>query len=234
MPASQKVLIVTDDADTISLVAEAIRESDELTSAVTEEQAMERLETKRPDIVLIDTGRPAFDGFEVCRRIRQAGRTPIIMLTPHRREEDIRRALALGADDYVTKPVTARLLGARMRTRLVPTPEPDLRNQPVREVRTTGGLFLDPESRAVTTDSHRVHLTPLEFKILYMLAVNEGRVIPYSRLVGYAWGDDGGDARLLRTHIAHIRLKLGTVDDQPGEIRTVPGVGYMLTRAKRT
>jgi DNA-binding response OmpR family regulator len=76
-----------------------------------------------------------------------------------------------------------------------------------------------------------VQLTPLEFRLLYMLAMNEGRVIPYDRLVEYAWGYDGGDSSLLKTHMSHIRSKLGIGGTGPGSIRAIPGVGYSLNRS---
>jgi DNA-binding response OmpR family regulator len=93
------------------------------------------------------------------------------------------------------------------------------------------GLVLDLQSYEATKDGQRVQLTPLEFRILYILAMNQGRVIPYSRLVEHAWGYDGGDASLLKTHICHIRKKLGWRADQPGGIRSVTGVGYSLGRS---
>jgi len=90
---------------------------------------------------------------------------------------------------------------------------------------------LDLQSHEARKSGSVVQLTPLEFRLLYMLAMNEGRVIPYDRLVEYAWGYDGGDSSLLKTHMSHIRSKLGIGATGPGAIRAIPGVGYSLGRS---
>jgi DNA-binding response OmpR family regulator len=102
--------------------------------------------------------------------------------------------------------------------------------QPVREVK-VGDVLLDLQSYSVKAGDRQIQLTPLEFRILYLLGVNEGRVIPYSRLVEYAWGYEGGDSSLLKTHICHIRQKLSLSAGKNGGIRAVPGVGYSLAIA---
>lgn len=91
-------------------------------------------------------------------------------------------------------------------------------------------MVLDLQSHEASKNGTVVQLTPLEFRLLYMLAMNEGRVIPYDRLVEYAWGYDGGDSSLLKTHMVHIRSKLGISVPGPGSIRAIPGVGYSLSR----
>jgi len=93
-----------------------------------------------------------------------------------------------------------------------------------------GNLVIDLQSHQVQKNGTVVQLTPLEFRILYILAVNEGRVIPYSRLVEYAWGYDGGDASLLKTHISHIRTKLELESEADIAIKAIAGVGYSLSR----
>ena len=227
-----KVLIVEDDVDLLDLTTYALRrEGYEVVAAVDGRQGLARWEAERPDLVLLDGNLPGLNGFEVCRRIRQAGATPIVMLTARDQEEDIVRGLHLGADDYVTKPFSAKQLGARMKA-VLRRSEADTYTQATREVR-AGDLVLDLQSHEATKAGRAVQLTPLEFKLLYMLALNEGRVIPYSRLVEYAWGFDGGDANLLKTHISHIRDKLGRIADQPGAIRAVGGVGYSMARAEQ-
>jgi DNA-binding response OmpR family regulator len=107
----------------------------------------------------------------------------------------------------------------------------DRYDQPAREVK-CGDLVLDLDSQQVTKAGRSVRLTPLEFRILFLLAMNAGRIIPYPRLVEYAWGYDGGASSQLKTHICHIREKLGLGPGQPGEIRAVTGVGYSLQGAK--
>ena len=227
-----KVLIVEDDVDLLDLTTYALRrEGYEVVAAVDGQQGLARWEAERPDLVLLDGNLPGLNGFEVCRRIRQAGATPIIMLTARDQEEDIVRGLQLGADDYVTKPFSAKQLGARMKA-VLRRSQADPYTQAASVVR-AGDLVLDLQSHEATKGGRAVQLTPLEFKLLYMLALNEGRVIPYSRLVEYAWGFDGGDANLLKTHLSHVRDKLGVGRDAPGGIKAVVGVGYSLVRADR-
>ena len=106
----------------------------------------------------------------------------------------------------------------------------DRYRQPAGELR-VGDLVLDLESHEATKAGKPVHLTPLEFRILYILAMNEGRVIPHERLVDYAWGYEGGRSSLLKAHISHLRNKVSLAPGRNGGIRSVSGVGYSLMRA---
>ncbi len=197
-----KALVVDDDVDLLDLVTYALRrEGFTVTPAIDGAQALHHWQAENPDSILLDANLPKRNGFEVCRRIRHESHTPIIMLTARDDEEDVVRGLQLGADDYVTKPFSAKQLIARMKAVL-------------RRVQT------DPYTQA--------NLSPLEFRILFMLAMNANRVIPYSRLVEYAWGYDSGDANLLKTHVCHIREKLTLPMTGKNGIRAVPGVGYKL------
>ncbi len=225
-----KVLVVDDDADLLDLMTYALRrEGFTVTTAIDGQQALQRWEDERPDIVLLDGNLPKLDGFEVCRRIRHGAKTPIIMLTARDEEEDVLRGLQVGADDYVTKPFSAKLLTARMKT-VLRRCQADPYRQAMSQVR-VGDLVLDLQSHEVTKAGEAVQLTPLEFRILYLLAMNEGRVVPYSRLVEYAWGYyDEGNSSLLKTHLSHIRRKLGLPATGPGSVKAILGVGYSLAR----
>lgn len=225
-----KVLLVDDDVDLLDLMSYALRrEGYTILTAADGQQALRRYEAEQPDIILLDANLPKLNGFEVCRRIRHASETPIIMLTSRDEEEDVLRGLQLGADDYVTKPFSPKQLVARMRT-LLRRCRLDNYDQPVRELR-CGDYVLELESQQVTNAGQAVQLTPLEFRIFFLLAMNENRIIPYSRLVEYAWGYDGGDSSQLKTHICHIRQKLGMQSGKKARIRAVVGVGYSLDRA---
>jgi DNA-binding response OmpR family regulator len=225
-----KVLIVDDDADLLDLTAYALRRDGFTVIQATDgEQAMQKWEREEPDLVLLDANMPKMNGFEVCRQIRQASTTPVIMLTARDDEADILQGLELGADDYVTKPFSAKQLIARIKA-VIRRCQGDPYRQPVSEL-TAGDLVLDLQSHEARKSGSMVQLTPLEFRLLYMLAMNEGRVIPYDRLVEYAWGYDGGDSSLLKTHMSHIRSKLGLTGTGPGSIRAIPGVGYSLSRS---
>jgi len=222
-----KVLLAEDDSDLLDLLTYALRrEGYTVLSAMDGSQALKRWEAEPPDIVLLDANLPKTDGYEVCRRIRHDGKVPVIMLTARDEEEDVLRGFRLGADDYITKPFSARQLIARM-TAVLRRSQADPYRQPTREVR-IGDVLLDLQSYSVKAQDREIQLTPLEFRILYLLGVNEGRVIPYSRLVEYAWGYEGGDSSLLKTHICHIRQKLNLSAGKNGGIRAVPGVGYSL------
>ena len=224
-----KVLYADDDADLLDVTAYALRrEGFEVLAASDGQRALARWEAERPDLVLLDVTMPGLNGFEVCRRIRLASDTPIIMLTARGEEEAVVRGLALGADDYVTKPFSAKQLVARMKAALRRS-RAHAYDRPVREVR-VGDLALDVESHEATKGGESVQLTQIEFRLLHLLAMNEGRVIPYARLVEHAWGYDGGDATLLKTHIYHIRRKLKLPPKGPGGIRAVSGVGYSFAR----
>jgi DNA-binding response OmpR family regulator len=226
-----KVLVVDDDAYLRELLDYALRrEGYTILTAADGAQALRIYEADQPAIVLLDVNLPKLNGFEVCRRLRQAGETPIILLTARDEEEDILRGLQLGADDYVTKPFSPKQLVARMRA-VLRRCQADRYDQPAREV-VCGDLVLELDSQQVTKAGRAVQLTPLEFRIFFLLAMNAGRVIPYGRLVEYAWGYDGGEASQLKTHICHIRQKLGIEPGQPGGIRAVTGVGYCLEGAK--
>jgi DNA-binding response OmpR family regulator len=225
-----RILIVDNDLDLLDLIGYVLRRVGyEVVTAMDGLQALERFELDRPDLILLDANLPKLDGFEVCRRIRLDTETPVIMLTARDDEEDVVRGLSIGADDYVTKPFSARQLTARIAT-VLRRARPDAYHQQTREVR-AGQLALDLQSHEVTKNGAVVHLTPLEFRILHLLALNEGRVIPHARLVEYAWGYEGGDASLLKSHICHLRSKLDLTPGGSGSIRSVPGVGYSLAKS---
>jgi DNA-binding response OmpR family regulator len=233
-----KILVADDDADLLDVTTYALRrEGYNIVTATDGQQAVEKCAIERPDLILLDVGMPRMNGFDVCRRIRETAPTPIIMLTARNDDENVVQGFLTGADDYVTKPFSHRQLAARIRAvlnrtagGLVPEPEGDL---------VIGNLRLDRRSHEVTIGGEKVvRLTPLEFRVLYMLAINEGRVVSSTRLVEYAWGYDGGEASLVKTHVSHVRQKLGIDKDQAAKsqpagvrIRTVPWVGYSLTLA---
>ena len=226
-----RALIVDGDPDLLDIMTYALRrEGYEVVAAATGPQALERLRDDRPDIVVLDLKLPRLDGFEVCRRIRADSDVPIIMVSSSPEERDVLRALALGADDYVTKPFSLKQLAARMAT-VLRRCRRGSSDRPARIVK-AGDLELSLESYEVTRGGAPVQLTPLEFRILYLLALNEGHVITYARLVDYAWGYEGGDASLLKTHICHIRQKLGLPPDGPGAIRSLATVGYSLVKPR--
>lgn len=224
-----KVLLVDDDTDLLDVTAYAMRrEGFNVIVATDGEQAVRRFQQDHPDVVVLDVNMPWLSGLEVCQKIRQSRSTPVILLTAVNQEEQILQGFQAGADDYVTKPFSPRQLAMRIRAvwrRNAARDEPE----PVRELR-LGELILDAESHDVRFQNRPIQLTPIEFRLLYILAANDGRVVSNNRLVDYVWGYDGGDTALLKTHVSHIRRKLDLPNEHLGEIRAIPRVGYRLTR----
>jgi DNA-binding response OmpR family regulator len=226
-----RALIVDGDQDLLDIMTYALRrEGYEILAAAAGLQALERLRGDQPDIVVLDLKLPGLDGFEVCRRIRLDSGVPVIAISEGRDESDILRVLHLGADDFLAKPFSLKVLAARMET-VLRRCRRDAYARAARTVR-AGDLELSRETYEATRCGESVQLTPLEFRILYLLVMNEGQVIPYSRLVDYVWGFEGGDASLLKTHVCHIRQKLGLPLDGPGSIRSLATVGYSLVKQR--
>ncbi len=225
-----KILLVEDDPDLLDLTAYVLRrERFVVAEAADGAQALRRWKADRPDIIVLDLGLPSLDGFEVLRRIREDGETPVLVVTGRRDAQDIVRAFNLGTDDFIPKPFEYRELIARIRailrrSKLVPTQDAEPRLE-------LNGLSLDPQTYEVTWKEACVRLTPTEFRILYLLTTNPGRVVPASRMYTYVWGSQGGDANALRSHISHLRRKLEACGDSPGTIASVPAVGYIFKRA---
>ena len=224
-----KVLLVDDDMDLLDVTGYALRrEGFNVIMATNGTQALRRWETDQPDVVVLDVNLPKLSGFEVLRKIAEGEATPVIMLTALGDDDNVVKGFRLGADDYVTKPFSPRQLAMRIRAvakrGAQATTAAAAREIPV------GNMVLDVEGHEVRVGERHVRLTPLEFRIFYLLASNVGRVVSSSRLVEYAWGYDGADAGLLKTHVCHIRMKLKLPRGQVGDILAVPGVGYRLTQ----
>jgi DNA-binding response OmpR family regulator len=184
----------------------------------------------RPDLVVLDLMLPGLDGIEVCKRIQRDHAVPVLMLTARDGETDLLVGLAVGADDYMTKPFSMRELIARVhallrraeRAAAAPT-------QPVVRI---GAVELDATTRRVRVEGEIVHLTPIEFDLVHYLAARPGRVSTREELLAQVWGYDvPSGARTVDSHIRTIRRKLGS-----SIVRTVHGVGYAIeeTRAECT
>jgi DNA-binding response OmpR family regulator len=223
-----KILLVEDEPDILDLTAYVLRrERFVVIEASDGEQALRRWKTDRPDLVVLDLGLPRLDGFEVLRRIRDDGETPVLVLTARRENPTILRTFNLGSDDFMPKPFEYRELTARIRAILRRSKTAVGRDgaEPRVEV---DGLTLDPEAYEVGWRDSYVRLTPTEFRILYLLVTNAGHVVSANRLYTYVWGSDGGDANALRSHMSHLRGKLTVNGEAPGTIASVPGVGYVF------
>jgi DNA-binding response OmpR family regulator len=194
----------------------------------TGEQGLDRLSSAPADVVVLDLMLPGMDGFEVCRRIRATGDLPIIMLTARNDDMDVVAGLEAGADDYVVKPVRARVLEARIRALLRRTsaqPQRIGREQP--ELERHGALTIDRAALVVSEGGVPVSLAPTELRLLLELAGTPGRVLSRQHLLNAVW-EHGyhGDSRLVDACVQRLRSKIEQNPAAPVYIQTVRGFGY--------
>lgn len=220
MDVGAAILIIEDEPDIASAVADRLRSHGfEATIANDGLRGVELCAELEPDLVILDLTLPGLDGLEVCRRIQANRRVPVLMLTARQEETDVIVGLAVGADDYLTKPFSPRELVARVQAilRRVAHREPN-------PVFIVGGARVDPSTRQVMRGEEAIHLTATEFDLLVALAAADGAVRSRVQLLFDVWGyRDGSGARTVDSHIRALRRKLG--DDV---VRTVHGVGYAL------
>jgi len=220
--ARPSVLVVDDEQQILRALRVILRDAGfEAIPASTAEEALDLAAVRHPDAAIIDLLLPDFDGVELSRRLREWTDMPLIVLSAVGEEDAKVRALAAGADDYVTKPFGPRELIARLEAnlrRIAPEPE--------EAVIRVDGLEVDLARRTVTVDSDEVHLTPTEFDLLRLLVRNRGRLMTHRDLLVSVWGPGyGEDTQVLRAHIANLRRKIEPADGRR-YIRTDPGVGY--------
>ena len=194
----------------------------------TGEQGLERLRTTSADVVVLDLMLPGMDGFEVCRRIRQLGDLPIIMLTARNDDMDVVAGLEAGADDYVVKPVQARVLEARIRAVLRRTGGESRRPGGERAgLEQHGALTIDRAALVVSKDGAPVSLAPTELRLLLELSHTPGQVLSRQQLLEAVW-EHGylGDSRLVDACVQRVRAKIEADSSAPVFIQTVRGFGY--------
>jgi two-component system KDP operon response regulator KdpE len=216
------VLVCDDEPQILRALRVILREAGfDAVPAETGEEALDLAAVRRPAAAVIDLVLPDIDGIEVCRRLREWSDLPIIVLSAVGDEDAKVRALAAGADDYVTKPFGPRELVARLEA-VLRRVAPD-RDDAVIQV---DGLELDLAARVVRRDGQEVHLTPTEFDLLRVLIRNRGRLMTHRELLRAVWGAGyGEDTQVLRAHVANLRRKIEPADG-PRYIRTDPRVGY--------
>jgi two-component system alkaline phosphatase synthesis response regulator PhoP len=221
--ASQTVLVVDDEHNIIELARLYLeQEGFTVEEAGDGLEALDKIRTVRPAVVVLDLMLPEIDGWEVCRRARAQSEVPIIMLTARSDDVDKIVGLELGADDYLTKPFNPRELVARVKAILR---RYERSVQPGRIIH-LGELTIDPASREVTLAGLPVRLRAKEFDLLHTLAQHRGQVLSREQLLDLVWGYDYyGETRTVDVHVAHLRKKLSGSDV---EIETVRGVGYKL------
>jgi two-component system KDP operon response regulator KdpE len=217
-----KVLVCDDESQILRALRVILRDAGyEALPADTGEEALDVAAVKNPQAAIVDLVLPDIDGVEVCRRLREWSGMPIIVLSAVGEEDAKVRALAAGADDYVTKPFGPRELIARLEAVL-------RRAAPDRDdgIVTAGELEVDLAARVVRSDGREIHLTPTEFDLLRALVRNRGRLMTHRELLVSVWGPGyGDDTQVLRAHVANLRRKIEPPDG-PRYIRTDPRVGY--------
>jgi DNA-binding response OmpR family regulator len=221
-----KILVVDDDPDLAGLIAYALRQAGYLAVVAADgESALAFFAREAPDLVILDLNLPKLSGLEVCRKLRQSSKTPIMMLTVKNAEEDEVAGLDAGADDYLTKPFSPRTLLARVRALLRRT-EAVERPAPL----VAGHLSLDVELQTVSVAGEApARLTPLELRLLQLLLANAGAALPAERLLRHVWGARGeGDRQLLKQLVHRLRQKIEADASSPRYLVTLPGVGYAL------
>ena len=188
-------------------------------------EALVRLATERPDVVLLDLGLPDLDGLDVIHRMREWSQVPIIMLSVRGQEADKIAALDGGADDYVTKPFGMGELLARIRAAL----RHRLQSAVDAPVFRSGGLTVDLARRVVTVEGGEMKLTPKEYEVLRALVIHAGKVLTHRYLLREVWGPGAvEETQYLRVYIGQLRQKLEVDPAQPRYLLTEPGVGYRL------
>jgi two-component system, OmpR family, KDP operon response regulator KdpE len=182
--------------------------------------------TNHPDLVLLDLGLPDRDGVEVTRELREWSKVPIIVISARGHELDKVKALDAGADDYLTKPFGVNELFARMRVAIRHAEQARGSESGLIEI---GDLRIDLPRREVTFNGTELHLTPIEYRLLTLLAQNAGKVLTHRYLLGEVWGaGHSEDTHYLRVYMAQLRAKIEADSTRPQLLITEPGVGYRL------
>ncbi len=221
--AGERILVCDDDPQIQRALRLALREAGyEVLVTESGEQALDRAALAGPHAAIVDLMLPDTHGIEVCRQLRAWSEIPIIVLSALGEETIKIDALEAGADDYVTKPFGPGELVARVKAALRRSGRGAA--EPRIEV---DGLVVDLAAHAVWLDGEELHLTPIEFSLLRVLAVNRGLLMTHRQILKEVWGPEHADATpLLRTHIANLRGKLGGGEGRRSFIRTDAGVGY--------
>ncbi len=226
--AQKRIVLVDDDHNILASLSLLLEEDGyEVVTYSDGETALNALSRSHADLVILDIKMPRLDGLEVLRRLRQKSTTPVIFLTSKDDEADEMTGLAMGADDYIKKPFSQRLLLARIKTLLRRTEAADQPRSSQDKIITRGALTLDPMQHTCLWHNKNVALTVTEFLILQTLVQHVGFVKTRDQLVEIAYHDNEDiDDRTIDSHIKRLRKKFRAVDPMFDEIETLYGVGY--------
>jgi DNA-binding response OmpR family regulator len=224
-----KVLLVDDDLDLLTVTSFALQQAGFLVvTAPDGPAALEVFRREQPDVAVLDINMPRMNGFELAQKLRERSRVPVLMLTARSEEEDVVKALSLGADDYLTKPFSPKILLARVKA-LLRRAGQDVADPAA----ASGSLSLDTNELTLNgLPRGAVRLTPLESRFLQLLLAHAGRTVNAERLLVHVWGNRaGGNRQLLKQLVHRLRQKVEKDPATPTLIRTMPNAGYMLDPA---
>ena len=220
--ANQKILVADDESRLRKLVRDYLtRENYDVIEAADGEEALE-LFYREPkiDLIILDIMMPKHNGYEVCKEIRQTSKVPILMLTAKGEEADVLQGFDIGADEYITKPFSPRILVARINAVLRRTSDGDGEDGKME----VAGICIDKNAHVVTIDGKEIALSVKEFELLSYFVQNEGIALSRETILNNVWNYDYfGDARTIDTHVKKLRSKLG---EKGNLIKTVWGMGY--------
>lgn len=221
-----KALIVDDDLALADVVSFTMRRAGfEVIVAHDGQTALDRWREAEPDLVILDINLPKLNGLAVCQRIRSEASTPIIILSVRGEEDDVVKGLELGADDYIVKPFSPRQLVARSEAVLRRSETKAISNAPL----TTGVLTLDlTRNEILSNDNAPIRLTKLETRLMEVLMINCGQVLPFDMLIDSIWGPSSGDRVMLKQLVYRLRRKIEADPAHPRRLITISGIGYSL------
>ena len=223
-----KILLVDDDPDLLAVTGFALQQAGFLVvKAGDGVEALTAFQREQPDLAVLDINMPRMNGFDLARQLRERSRIPLIMLTARSEEEDVVKALSLGADDYLSKPFSPKILLARVKALLRRV------GIEAEETVALGNLSLDVAELTLSGLARGVvRLTPLETRFLQLLIAQAGRTVSTDRLLVHVWGNRaGGNRQLLKQLVHRLRQKVEADPSEPKLIRTMPNAGYSIDPA---
>ena len=230
--AAKKTTIATadDDLRLLRLVSRSLElEGYEVIATQDGEQALQAVETRMPDLVLLDVMMPKLDGFTVCTRIREFSTVPIIVMTARGQDKDKVRGLDLGADDYLTKPFSVDELLARIRAVLRRSSFTAPESKGMQATTKIGELTIEYAQHMVKRGTEEILLTPVEYRLFAYMAHNVGRVLTHDQLLEHVWGSEYlGESHMLQVNVNRLRHKIELNPGQPRYLLTRIGVGYIF------
>ena len=222
------VLIIEDEPAISNFIAAVLTSNDYAVLRTTKgQEAISLTASFNPDLILLDLGLPDMDGIDVLKRIRQLQDIPVIVVSARVNEKEKVEALDLGADDYITKPFGTSELLARVRT-AIRHKQGEKKNESEESIIDIGDLRIDFGKHSVSIDRKEIHLTPIEYKIVLLLAHNRGKVLTLDYISREIWGPYTIENNALRVNMANIRRKIEKNPAEPHYILTEVGVGYRM------